>query len=68
MKKYTVKELTTIEGNHDVMHCNEPQCPICKAFYAYSMKLRTQDEIMERVSDGQTITQVPHHYQSLFKI
>lgn len=58
MQKYTVKELTQIEGDHDTLHCEVPGCPICKAFYDYAMKLRTQTEIMERVGSGQTVSAI----------
>lgn len=58
MKKYTVKELAQIEGDHDPVHCDSPGCPICKAFYAYSMKLRTQTEIIERVEKRQKVSTI----------
>lgn len=58
MEKYTVKELTRIEGNHDPLNCEVPGCEVCKAFYAYSMKLRTQSEIMEQVDAGATVATI----------
>lgn len=58
MQKYTVKELTQIEGDHDPLNCEEPSCPVCKAFYAYAMKLRTQTEIMERVDNRQKVAAI----------
>lgn len=40
--KYTVKELIQIEGMHDVMHCKQPQCKTCNAYWSYAKRLREQ--------------------------
>lgn len=58
MKKYTVKELTKIQGLHDVIHCNIPACPTCRAYHAYAMKLATQGEVMDRVNNGSKVAAI----------
>lgn len=40
--RYTTKGLISIEGQHDVYHCNQPDCPTCKAFWSYAAGLREQ--------------------------
>lgn len=68
--QYTVKELTSIEGQHDVYHCNQPDCPTCKAFWEYATRLREQAErkepgrlstkewISARYLDGMTVREI----------
>lgn len=48
--RYTTKGLTSIEGSHDVFHCNTPDCAICKAYWAYAECLREQ---MKQSSPGE---------------
>lgn len=57
-EKYTVKGLTSIQGNHDVMHCEIPNCETCAAFWVYAKLLRNQVDLSEPSSP----TQHPKQY------
>lgn len=68
--RYTTKGLISIEGQHDVYHCNQPDCPTCKAFWEYATRLREQAErkepgrlstkewISARYLDGMTVREI----------
>lgn len=43
-ERYTIKGLTSIEGQHDVYNCHQPNCLTCKAFWKYATRLREQAE------------------------
>lgn len=58
MKKYTVKELTQIQGMHDITNCDIPACSICREYHAYAMKLATQGEVMEQLNRGHTVQKI----------
>lgn len=48
--RYTTKGLISIDGQHDIYHCNQPDCQTCKAFWSYAAGLREQ---MKQSSPGE---------------
>ncbi len=67
-KKYTTKELTQIEGTHDVFHCGVANCKICKAYWQYAKGLREQSKDEAGVKRGRPKKQAESRKQTTIAV